>query len=218
MTERSAVVLAATAPDSIGWTAEAIAAGKVVAIPTDTVYGLAASLSRPEALARIFEIKARDPRRVLPVLISSADQVSHLTTDLDPDVPLLLATYWPGPLTVVVPALAGMPSAVAGPDGTIGLRVPNHPAAITVIERAGGAIACTSANLSGDLPARTAADVYDVLGSQLDVILDGGPTPGGTPSTVIRATGGRISLLREGAIPIDHIRRTWRELRAQGRA
>lgn len=216
--ERRAVVLAATAPDAVAWTAEAIAAGKVVAIPTDTVYGIAASLSHPEALARIFRIKARDPRRVLPVLISSPEQVAHLTTDVDPDLPLLLATYWPGPLTVVVPALAGMPAAVAGHDGTVGLRVPNHPAAIAVIERAGGAIACTSANRSGELPARTAADVFDALGSELDLILDGGQTPGGTPSTVVRATGGRISLLREGAIPIDHLRRTWRELRAQGRA
>ena len=215
---RRAVVLAASAPDAVAWTAEAIIAGKVVAIPTDTVYGLVASLSHPEALARIFEIKARDARRVLPVLISSPEQVAHLTTDLDLDVPLLLATYWPGPLTVVVPALPGMPSAVAGKDGTIGLRVPNHPTAIAVIEHAGGAVACTSANLSGELPGRTAADVYDALGSELDLVLDGGPTPGGTPSTVIRATGGRISLLREGAIPIEHVRRTWRELRAKGRA
>ena len=214
---RRAVVLAASAPDAVAWTAEAIVAGKVVAIPTDTVYGIAASLSHPQALARIFDIKSRDLRRVLPVLISSAEQVAHLTTDLDPDVPLLLATYWPGPLTVVVPALPGMPAAVTGPDGTVGLRVPNHPAAITVIEHAGGAIACTSANPSGDLPARTAADVYDTLGSELDVILDGGPTPGGTPSTIIRATGGSISLLREGAIPIEHVRRTWRELRAASR-
>ena len=215
---RRAVVLAASSPDAIAWTAEAIAAGKVVAMPTDTVYGIAASLSHPEALARIFQIKARDPRRVLPVLISSPEQVTHLTTDLDPDVPLLLATYWPGPLTVVVSALPGMPAAVAAADGTIGLRVPNHPAAIAVIEHAGGAVACTSANRSGELPARTATDAFDALGSDLDVILDGGQTPGGTASTVIRATGGRITLLREGAIPIEHIRRTWRELRAQRRA
>jgi len=215
--DRRAVVLAANAPDAIAWTAEAIATGKVVAIPTDTVYGIVASLSHPEALARIFEIKARDPRRVLPVLISSAEQVEHLTAELDPDVPLLLATFWPGPLTVVVTALPGMPASVAGTDGTIGLRVPNHPTAIAVIEHAGGAVACTSANLSGELPARTAADVFDALGARLDLILDGGPTPGGTPSTVIRATGGTISLLREGAIPIEQVRRTWRELRAASR-
>ena len=217
MSERKAVVLAASAPDSVQWTAEAIAAGKVVAMPTDTVYGLVASLSHPDAITRVFEMKRRDLSRVLPVLISSADQVAHLTGDLDPDVPLLLATYWPGPLTVVVPALAGMPAGVVGSDGTVGLRVPNHPTAIAVLERAGGSVACTSANRSGELPARTAADVFDALGDEVDLILDGGQTPGGTPSTVIRAVGGRLSLLRAGAIPIEHIRRSWRELRAQGR-
>lgn len=211
---RRAVVLAASAPESVAWVAEAIVGGKVVAIPTDTVYGLAASLAHPEALARVFAVKGRDADKTLPVLISSVDQVAHLTVDLHPDLPLLLADYWPGPLTVVVPALPGMPDAVVAKDGTVGLRVPNHPAAIAVVEHAGGAVACTSANRSGDLPARTAADVYDALGGDLDLILDGGPTPGGTPSTVVRVDGARITLLREGAIPIEHIRQAWRELRA----
>ena len=86
------------------------------------------------------------------------------------------------------------------------------------MEHAGGAAACTSANRSGELPARTAAEVYDALGGDLDLILDGGQTPGGTPSTVVRLDGSRITLLREGAIPIEHLRQAWRELRAGHRA
>jgi L-threonylcarbamoyladenylate synthase len=215
---RRAVHFLSSAPNAIEWTAEAIVSGKVVALPTDTVYGIAASLSHPEALQRIFRIKGREERNVLPVLASSVAALSHVVPELDPDVALLLGDYWPGALTVVIPALPGMPPQVCAADGTIGVRVPNHPLAIEVIERAGGTIACTSANLSGQPPARTGEQVDEALGDRLDVILDGGQTPGGLPSTVIRVRGGRLELLRNGAIPIEHIRRTWRSLLAARRA
>jgi L-threonylcarbamoyladenylate synthase len=129
------------------------------------------------------------------------------------DIVLLLDRYWPGPLTVVIPARDGMSPFVTGPGETIGVRLPNHPLAIEVIDRAGGAVACTSANRSGEPPARTAAAVAAALGRELDFILDGGLAPGGVPSTVIAVENETLRVLRDGAIPTEHLLATWDELR-----
>lgn len=208
------VILPSAAPRAIEWAAERLATGGVIALPTDTVYGIAASLSHEEALQRIYAIKGRPAERTLPVLVSSTEALVHVAEALDDDVVLLLDRYWPGPLTIVVSAKPGMPSWVTAADGTVGVRLPNHPLAIEVIDRAGGAIACTSANLSGAPPCRAAADVAAVLGDQLDLILDGGITPGGVPSTVVAVRGNDLHVLRDGAIPSEHLLATWRELRA----
>ena len=203
------------APRAIEWTADRLVAGGVVSFPTDTVYALAASLAHPPALRRVFAIKGRPADKPLPVLLASAADLARVGLDLDPRLVTLLARYWPGPLTVVVPARDGMPDEVVGrgPDGrrTVGARVPNHFLALELIERAGGAIAATSANRSGHAPARTAADVVDRLGEDVDVVLDGGVAPGGVPSTVIACAGDELSVLREGAIPRDHLVASWQE-------
>ena len=102
-----------------------------------------------------------------------------------------------------------MPAEVLAPDGTIGVRLPNHRLAIELIERAGGAVACTSANISGQDPAASAHDVLATLGPALDGVVKGGIAPGGMPSTVIRIEDGEILTVREGPIPIEHIRATW---------
>lgn len=208
------VVLRSSAPRAIEWAAERIAAGGVIALPTDTVYGIAASLAHPDALRRIYEIKGRDERNPLPVLVSSSEMVPHLALELGRDVRLLLDRYWPGPLTVVVPARPGMPEIVTAGGPTVGLRMPNHPLAIEVIAKAGGAVACTSANRSGDPPALDAQGVSDALGPVLDLILDGGTAPGGVPSTVVAIDADRLAVLREGAIPAEHLRATWSQLLA----
>jgi L-threonylcarbamoyladenylate synthase len=129
----------------------------------------------------------------------------------------LLDRYWPGPLTVVVNAAVHLPARVLAADGTVGLRAPNHPLALEIIERAGGAIACTSANRSGSPAAITAAEVSAALGDDVDLILDGGAAPGGVSSTVVGFVGDELRLLREGPIPFIHLRAAWAELRA-GRA
>lgn len=207
------VVFDPAAPGAIEMAAELIVAGGVVAIPTDTVYGIAASLSRREALRRVFEIKRRDRAKPLPILVSSTDALYRLIPQVDPDILLLLDVYWPGPLTIALHALAGMPPEVLGPDGTIAVRVPNHMLAIELIERAGGALACTSANISGHDPAGSAQEVLASVGQELDGVVDGGVAPGGVPSTVIRIEDGAIFAIREGAIPIEHIRSTWEGFR-----
>jgi L-threonylcarbamoyladenylate synthase len=201
------------APGAIEMAAELIAAGGVVAIPTDTVYGIAASLSQPEALRRVYEIKGRDRAKPLPILVSSTDALRGLAPAIEPNIALLLNVYWPGPLTVILTASTGMPSEVLAPDETIGVRLPNHMLAIELIDKAGGAVACTSANISGESAASSAREVMATIGRSLDGIVQGGVSPGGVPSTVIRITDGDIVLLREGPIPIEHIRATWEDFR-----
>ncbi|MEA2596156.1 MAG: L-threonylcarbamoyladenylate synthase [Thermomicrobiales bacterium] len=210
--ERRTVVLQSSSPHAIESSAERLLAGGVISLPTDTVYGVAASLAHESALQRVFEIKRRPEDRTLPVLIASTDVLVRIAARVSEEVLLLLDRYWPGPLTVVIPARGGMPDLVTGPGQTIGVRLPNHPLAIEVIDRAGGAIACTSANRSGESPARTAAEVAATMGPELDLILDGGLTPGGVPSTVIAVEHDLVRVLREGAIPAEHLLATWDEL------
>jgi L-threonylcarbamoyladenylate synthase len=186
----------------------------VIALPTDTVYGIAASLSHPEALSRIYEIKGRPPDRPLPVLVSSTDAVENLVTEFPDDVALLLDEFWPGPLTVVLPARSGMPRQVTAGGTTVGLRMPNHPLAIEVIAKAGGAVACTSANFSGQPPACSATETAETLGPNLDLILDGGIASGGVPSTVVEIDNSGMHVIREGAIPAATVFAVWNELLA----
>jgi len=207
------VIFDPAAPGSIETASEWLAAGRVLAIPTDTVYGVAASLDHPESLQRIYDIKQREEGKPLPILVSSIGALDALTPDLDPDVALLLDEYWPGPLTVALPGPLNLPREVVAEDGTIGVRLPNHRLAIELIDRCGGAVACTSANISGEPPARTVHEAVASLGARLDGAVDGGIAPGGVPSTVISFDEDEIVLIRDGAIPIDRIRSTWRELR-----
>jgi len=205
-------VLPSAAPRAIEWAVETLVGGGVIAIPTDTVYGLAASVFSAPALARIYEIKGRPLDRSLPVLVSSIDALERLTEPLDHRVASVLDRYWRGPLTVVLPARPGFDQFLVSESGGIGVRMPNHPLALEVIEKAGGAIACTSANLSGQPPARSAAEVVASVGAAIDLTLDGGIAPGGVASTVILIRDGLISVIREGAIPSASIAAAWEEI------
>ena len=206
---RSAVVLQGAASRAIEWSAECLVAGGVIAMPTDTVYGIAASLAHEDAIRRIFAIKGRPADQPLPVLVSSVDALERIAESIDDRIVALLDRYWPGPLTVVVPAREGMPVEVLGSDGSVGVRLPNHPLAIEVIEKAGGAVACTSANRSGDPPAIEAAAVSEVLGGQLDLILDGGQAPGGVASTVVAVIGSELRIIRQGAVAASELSAEW---------
>ncbi|MGE3797650.1 MAG: L-threonylcarbamoyladenylate synthase, partial [Thermomicrobiales bacterium] len=121
----------------------------------------------------------------------------------------LFDAFWPGPVTFVVPTDRALPAGVLSDDGTIAVRVPNHPLAIEVIEKAGGAVACTSANRSGDLPAIMASDVESTLSNELDFILDGGVAPGGVASTVVSVRPEAITVLREGPVDETALRLAW---------
>jgi L-threonylcarbamoyladenylate synthase len=122
---------------------------------------------------------------------------------------MLLNDFWPGPLTVVIPTDRDLPHAVLGPGRTVGVRIPNHPLVIEVIDKAGGAIACTSANRSLEPPALTAAEVVQTVGAELDLVLDGGIAPGGRASTVIAVRGDSIAILREGPVEKSDLQSAW---------
>lgn len=205
-------ILSLEAPRALEETIHAVQHGGVVAFPTDTVFGLGASLKHSDALVRIFRIKGRDKARPLPVLLASLDKLGLVTERPDDRTMGLLRAFWPGPLTVVLPAKEGLPSQVVAADGTVGVRIPNHSIALTLCDRAGGALATTSANRSGEPPACSAEDIAETLPDGIDVVLHGGFSPCGQPSTVIRIDDGEITALRAGMIAPDEIQRVWARL------
>jgi len=190
----------------------AIQHGGIVAYPTDTVYGIGASLHFDGALRRIFDVKGRSLEKILPVLLASSGDLAKVSTGVDPRLLELASRFWPGPLTVAVPAKASLPKEVVAEDGTVGVRVPAHSIALTLAQRCGGAIATTSANLSGYPPARMAREIAQAVQSQVDIVLDGGIARGGEPSTVIRLEGDTITLLRDGAISASVIDAAWQDV------
>jgi L-threonylcarbamoyladenylate synthase len=170
--------------------AAVLAAGGVVALPTDTVYGIAVARGTSGGVERLFEIKRRPPDRAIVLLIDDLEQVADLVRATP--AARALSGLWPGGLTLVLPE--------AGSDGTIAVRVPDHPAP-RALARSVGPLPTTSANLSGEPEARTAAEVVAALGEGLALILDGGRSPGGVPSTVVDCTADPVRILRAGAIP-----------------
>jgi L-threonylcarbamoyladenylate synthase len=201
-------------PRALEQAISAMQRGGIVAFPTDTVYGIGASLAYPEALGRIFEIKGRDKDRPLPLLLSSSAELARVTSDVDSDLLRLASAFWPGPLTIALPALDSLPPQVVAADGTVGVRVPDHSVALILAQRCGGAIAVTSANLSGQEPALRPEGIDPVLADNLDLVLDGGIARGGLASAVIRLEDATINVIREGAIPRSEIEAAWSEIRS----
>lgn len=199
-------------PRALERTIETLRHGGLAAFPTDTVYGIGASLAFPEALDRIYESKLRDRGRVLPVLLASPADLLGVATQIDDDLMRLASRYWPGPLTVAVPAKPGLPAQVVASDGTIGVRVPDHSVALVLAKHCGGALAVTSANLSGQPPALRADELPSSLVEQLDIVLDGGIARGGQPSTVIGREGDTITIIRAGAVPAAEIESAWHDI------
>lgn len=178
----------------------ALAGGAVVAIPTDTVYGLAARLDRPEAVAAVFAAKGRPPGLALPVLIGRWSQAARVAGRLPRTARLLAARFWPGALTVVVPALPEVGPLLGGDGRSVGLRQPDHPFVRALCRRV-GPVACTSANPHGEPPCATAAEVVRAFSSdQVELVVDGGRCEG-EPSTVVDCTATPPVCVRAGRVP-----------------
>lgn len=213
------VILDPASPGAVGWTVDALLRGGVVAFPTDTVYALAAALSRPAAIANLYEIKQRSLAKPIPLLLASAANLPAVAAGIEPGLLDLVAPFWPGPLTIIVPARDDVPDAVTATSEsgfrTVAVRVPNHVLALTIIEQAGGVVAATSANPSGVPPSLTAGEVAQQLGSSVDLILDGGRPPGGIASTIVEIAPTGPVVLRQGGITAQALRRRWRELGQQ---
>jgi len=189
----------------------AIRAGALVAIPTETVYGLAADATNPQAVARIFEMKGRPADHPLIVHLAAAGELDEWARDVPDAARSLTDAAWPGPLTVIVPRAAGVLDAVTGGLDTVGLRVPAHAMAIALIERSGVGLAAPSANRFGAVSPTTAEHVWRDIGDRLDprrdVILDGGPCPIGVESTIVDCASSPPQILRAGGVPVEDIHR-----------
>jgi tRNA threonylcarbamoyl adenosine modification protein (Sua5/YciO/YrdC/YwlC family) len=182
---------------------EALAEGRIVGIPTDTVYGLAADPFRPGASDRLFEAKRRSRDVDLPVLVASVDQAMSLTTAVPGVAMTLMERFWPGPLTLVLPRRPGLTADLGDDEATIGVRCPDHPVPLALCAK-GGPMATTSANLHGQPTSQTAEEVVAVFGDAVPWVLDGGRRAG-SPSTVVDCTGTEPRLLREGRIPWEDV-------------
>lgn len=183
-----------------------IVGGGVVAFPTDTVYGLGTDPFNLAAVAEVFRVKGRSFNRPLPLLVNSIDQATDLTHDPPRLFFDLAKKYWPGPLTLVVPASHMIPLKVTGNTGNVGLRWPRAAVAVSLIEAAARPLIGTSANLSDQPVCRTAQEVDGQLGRRVPLILDGGSTSDDTPSTVVDITGERPRILRHGSIGEDELK------------
>lgn len=197
------VVVAADA----AWVARAVEllrAGEVVALPTETVYGLAGDATSAKAVAAIYKAKGRPSFN--PLIVHVADlAAAELLVEINATARALAARFWPGPLTLVLPLRAGtriIPGVSAG-LATLAIRVPAHPVMQAVLAALGRPLAAPSANVSGTISPTTAAHVLATLGGRIPLIVDGGPTSGGLESTIVGVDGDRVSLLRPGGIPAE---------------
>lgn len=170
----------------------------VLALPTESFYALGASPVDARAVRRVRAIKGRADGKPILVLIGDRAQIEALASEVSPAARWLMDRFWPGPLTLIVRAALHLPEELTAGTGTVGIRHVGHRALARVLRHA-GPLTGTSANRAGHPPAQSAEDVQALLGSELDLILDGGPTAGGMPSTVVETVGG-LRLLREGPI------------------
>jgi L-threonylcarbamoyladenylate synthase len=193
-------VIPTTHPTAIEQALEVLEAGDLVAFPTDTVYGVGALAFLAPAVEKIYRAKGRPRSKAIPLLLDSVARLTEVTESISPEASLLAEKFWPGPLTIVVMRNSTVPDAVTAGGTSVAVRVPDHPFALRLIAAAGGAVATTSANRSGQPDPVTAQEVLGYLEGCTKLILDGGPCPGGVPSTVIDLTGAVPRIVRRGAI------------------
>jgi L-threonylcarbamoyladenylate synthase len=179
--------------------------GGIVVYPTETFYGLGALASREDALRRLAAAKLRAPDKALPLVAGDVEQVTSVASLDAPLAQQLARRFWPGPLTLVLPALPTLSPLVTAGGGTVAIRVPGSDVARALALAAGGPLVSTSANLSGEPPPARGGDLSAALLERIDLVLDAGPTPGGLPSTIVGLGAGGPSLVRAGAVPWEEI-------------
>jgi len=196
-------VIPANDPQAIPQALATLRAGGVVAFPTDTVYGVGALVHDAQAVSRLYKIKGRQAGKAIPVLIGSRQALETVAVHPSERALALAERFWPGALTLVLPRHPSLPEALS-PLPTVGVRVPDHPVALALLDAA-GPLAVTSANRSGQPETNTAQDVLEQLGGSIELLLDGGRTPGGQPSTVVALQEGQAVVLRPGPITLEQV-------------
>ena len=179
--------------------------GGVAAIPTDTLYGLAADAFNSDAIERVFAIKERPEGMALPVLLSDAGQLSMVAQEAPEPAHILAEAYWPGPLTLIVGKREGLPSRLTAGHATVAVRVPDHPVPRELARRLGRPITGTSANISGGPDPQSLDELRLQLGERVGRVVSAGPVPAGTASTIVDLSGNAPQLIREGSIPFAEI-------------
>ena len=179
--------------------------GGLVAVPTETVYGIAASAEDGVAVQMIYDLKDRDYDKPVSVLVTGMDMVEKYCQNIPPVAYRLAEKYWPGPLTMILEDREVVPAMVTADTGTLGVRCPDHPLTLAIIEKAGVPLAAPSANPSGDEPAKTAQEVLDYFNRKIEGVVDGGPCAMGVASTILDLTEEEPKVLREGGIPAGEL-------------
>lgn len=179
--------------------------GGVIAYPTETVYGLGANITHRKAVARIYQIKKRDPQKPISIMTASVAGALELTDDVSELGKILMKRYWPGPLTLILKASQKLPKDLVSRDQKIGLRVPDHPLTQALVQLHKDPITSTSANITGCAPATHAEEVVRQLGESIDLVIDGGESSAKRASTVVDVTGEAPVVLREGVISLSEI-------------
>jgi len=196
-------ILSANTPQAIPRALEVLRDGGLVAFPTDTVYGVGALVFDERAVESIYAAKERPVEKAIPVLLGDAADIGQVAEEIPLTASRLIERFWPGPLTVLVPKKPSVPVVVSA-TSTVGVRVPDHEVARRLL-RLAGPMAVTSANISSQASPTTAEQVNQQLGGRIALIIDGGRTPGGVPSTLVDCTGDEIQILREGPISKDEL-------------
>jgi len=194
-------------PDLLAQAVETLRRGGVIALPTETVYGLAANAEDELAVRRVFAIKGRPATHPLIVHVARAEELSSWARHVPEEAHRLAAAFWPGPLTLVLPRSARATDAVTGGQDTVALRVPDHPVALAVLDALGGGVAAPSANRFGRVSPTTAEHVRVDLGDEVDLLLDGGPCTVGVESTIVDLSSGAPAVLRPGGLAVEEIAR-----------
>jgi L-threonylcarbamoyladenylate synthase len=192
-------------PEIIATAASLIQAGELVAFPTETVYGLGANALDPQAVARIFAVKGRPVDNPLIVHVAEKEALTNLVEVVSSDARKLIAAFWPGPLTLVLPRSFVVPPVVTAGLDKVAVRMPSHPVALALIRAAGVPVAAPSANYSGRPSPTTAAHVLDDLNGSIAAVLDGGPAPVGVESTVLDMTASPPAILRPGGVTAEQL-------------
>jgi len=200
-------VIISQTPESLAEVATVISRGGVIAFRTDTFYGLGADPLNREAVQRIKELKGQEDRKPILIVISDLDQLAKFIAERSPAFDLLADEFWPGPLTLIGKASLDVPDEITAGTGTIGVRLPADDQVRALVRSCGGALTATSANKSGDAPARTAAEVADRFPSGIELIVDGGEVTATLASTVVDLSGPSPKLVREGEIKRAEIER-----------
>jgi L-threonylcarbamoyladenylate synthase len=192
-------------PERIARAAAAITSGGVISYPTETVYGIGCSIHHQAAIQRIYELKKRETNKPLSLIVADREQLQDIVLEISPIAEQLIQAFWPGPLTIIFQAAPTLNPILLGQGKSVGIRIPDNRICLDLLRQSATAIVSTSANLSGSPAPTTVKEVIASVGAVLDLIIDGGPTLGSVPSTVVDTTGPEPVICRVGTITENEI-------------